>query len=287
MVIENYFVPKTMEEACFLLSSHKAEAGVVAGGTDLVVRMKQGIVLPRCIINIGSIAGQDYINYDEKKGLKIGAQASILSLSTSSVIRAKYGILAQAAGELGTPQIRRRATLAGNLCNAAPSAETAPALIVLGASLKLVATGRERTVPVEDFFTGPGQTVLAPDEIVAEIGVPDLAPRSGGVYLKHTVRKALDLAIVGVAVLVTMKGDILRDVKIALGAVAPIPLRAKAAEAVLKSRKIDDSLLQQAGQAAADASRPIDDIRSSAEYRRKMVKVLTIRAIQQAIGQVK
>ena len=287
MVIEKYFVPKTMEEACSLLSDHKAEAAVVAGGTDLVVRMKQGTALPRCVINIGSIAGQDYINYDEKKGLKIGAQASILSLATSPVIRAKYGILAQAAGELGTPHIRRRATLAGNLCNAAPSAETAPALIVLGASLKLVATGRERTIPVEDFFIGPGQTVLASDEIVAEIGVPGLAPRSGGVYLKHTVRKALDLAIVGVAVMVTMEGDILRDVKIALGAVAPTPLRAKAAEAVLKGRKIDDSLLQQAGQAAADASRPIDDIRSSAEYRRKMVKVLTIRAIQQAIGQVK
>ena len=244
-------------------------------------------MLPRYVINIGSIAGQDYINYDEKKGLRIGGQASILSLATSPVIRAKYGILAQAAGELGTPHIRRRATLAGNLCNAAPSAETAPALIVLGASLKLVATGRERTVPVEDFFIGPGQTVLAPDEIVAEIGVPDLAPRSGGVYLKHTVRKALDLAIVGVAVMVTMEGDSLRDVKIALGAVAPTPLRAKAAEAVLKGKKINDSLLQQAGQAAADASRPIDDIRSSAEYRRKMVKVLTIRAIQQAIEQVK
>ena len=287
MVIEKYFVPKTMKEACSWLSSHKAEAAVVAGGTDLMVCMKKGIALPRCVINIGGIADQDYINYDEKKGLKIGAQASILSLATSPVIRAKYGILAQAAGELGTPHIRRRATLAGNLCNAAPSAETAPALIVLGASLKLVSTGRERIVPVEDFFTGPGQTVLAPDEIVAEIGVPDLAPRSGGVYLKHTVRKALDLAIVGVAVMITMEGDSLRDVKIALGAVAPTPLRAKAAEAVLKGRKINDSLLQQAGQAAADASRPIDDIRSSAEHRRKMVKVLAIRAIQQAIEQVK
>ena len=287
MAIEKYFAPKTMEEACSLLSSHKVEAAVVAGGTDLIVCMKKGIALPRYIINIGSIAGQDYINYDEKKGLRIGGQAPILSLATSPVIRAKYGVLAQAAGELGTPHVRRGATLAGNLCNASPSAETAPALIVLGASLKLVATGRERTVPVEDFFVGPGQTVRAPDEILAEIGVPNLAPRSGGVYLKHTVRKALDLAVVGVAVMVRMEGDILRDVKIALGAVAPTPLRAKAAEAVLKGKKIDDSLLQQAGQAAADASRPIDDIRSSAEYRRKMVNVLTIRAIQQAIGQVK
>ena len=113
MVIEKYFFPKTMEEACFLLSSNKAESAVVAGGTDLVVRMKQGIALPRCVINIGSIAGQDYINYDERKGLKIGAQASILSIATSPIIRAKYGILAQAASELGTPHIRRRATLAG------------------------------------------------------------------------------------------------------------------------------------------------------------------------------
>jgi len=287
MGIEKYFVPKTMEEACSLLSSHKAEAAVVAGGTDLVVRMKQGTALPSCIINIDSIAGQDYITYDGKKGLRIGAQASIHSLATSPLIKSKYGVLAKAAGELGTPHIRRRATLAGNLCNAAPSAETAPALIVLDASLKLVATGRERTVPVEDFFVGPGQTALAPDEIVAEIQVPDFPHRSGGVYLKHTVRKALDLAIVGVAVTVTMEGDSLGDVKIALGAVAPTPLRAGAAEAVLKGRKISDTLLEQAGQAAAEASKPIDDIRSSAEYRRKMVKVLTMRAIQQAIEQVK
>jgi carbon-monoxide dehydrogenase medium subunit len=287
MVMEKYFVPKTMEEACSLLSSHKVEAAVVAGGTDLIVCMKKGIALPRYVISIGSIAGQDYINYDERKGLRIGGQAPILSLATSPVIRAKYGVLAQAAGELGTPHVRRGATLAGNLCNASPSAETAPALIVLGASLKLVSTERERTVPLEDFFVGPGQTVRAPDEILAEIRVPNLAPRSGGVYLKHTVRKALDLAIVGVAVMVTMEGDSLHDVKIALGAVAPTPLRAKAAEAVLKGKKATDSLLQQAGQVAADVSRPIDDIRSSAEYRRKMVKVLTIRAIQQAIGQVK
>jgi len=287
MTIEKYFAPKTMEEACSLLSSHKVEAAVIAGGTDLIVCMKKGIALPRYVINIGRIAGQDYINYDEKKGLRIGGQAPILSLATSPVIRAKYGVLAQAAGELGTPHVRRGATLAGNLCNASPSAETAPALIVLGASLKLVSTERERTVPLEDFFVGPGQTVRAPDEILAEIRVPNLAPRSGGVYLKHTVRKALDLAIVGVAVMVTMEGDSLHDVKIALGAVAPTPLRAKAAEAVLKGKKATDSLLQQAGQVAADVSRPIDDIRSSAEYRRKMVKVLTIRAIQQAIGQVK
>ena len=282
-----YLVPKTLKEACLLLSKHKDEARVIAGGTDILVQMKHGEALPRYIINIRNIPEQDYIIYDKKNGLSIGALATIHAIEDSSVVQEKFGILAQAASQLGTAQIRNQATIAGNLCNAAPSAELAPALIVLGARVKIVGAGEERVVPIEDFFTGPGQTVLKADEILSEVQVPNLLPHSSGVYLKHTIRKALDLAIVGVGVMVTMEGDILSNVKIALGAVAPIPMRAKKAEGVLIGKKIKDELLEKAGLIAAEESSPISDVRGSAEYRRKMVKVLVGRAIRQAVEQVK
>ena len=282
-----YFTPKTIEEARSLVLKYKGEAKIIAGGTDLVVQMKHKEVLPRHIINIRGISGQDYIVHDEKEGLRIGAMATIRSIEVSSVVRERFNILAQAASELGSAQVRNRATIAGNLCNAAPSAETAPPLIVLGAKAKILGADGERTVPIENFFTGPGQTVLRPDEILVEIQVPNLLPRSSGVYIKHTIRKALDLAIVGVAVIVTLDGDTLSDVKIALGAVAPTPVRATRAEDVLRGNQIDDDLLQKAAQTAFNQCSPIDDIRSSAEYRCKMIKVLVPRAIKQAAAQVK
>jgi len=203
------------------------------------------------------------------------------------VIKEKFGVLARAASKLGTPQIRNRATLAGNLCNAAPSAELAPALIVLGARARIIGTAGERAVLIEDFFIGPGLTVLKPDEILAEIQVPNLLPRSGGVYVKHTIRKALDLAIVGVAVITTLDGEVLSNVKIALGAVASTPIRVKKAEEILAGKRLEDDLLEKAGLIAAEESSPISDVRSSADYRRKMVGVLVARAIKQAAEQVK
>lgn len=282
-----YFMPETIGEACSLSSKYKGKARIIAGGTDLLVQMKQREVLPRYIINIRGISGQDYIDYDEREGLRIGALATIHSIAASPLIQGKFGILAQAASKLGTWQIRNRGTIAGNLCNAAPSAELAPALIVLGAKAKIRGVNGGRIIPMEDFFTGPGQTVLKPDELVAEIRVPNLAPRSGGVYIKHAVRKSLDLAIVGVAVIAAMDGDILSDLKIALGAVAPTPIRAKKAEEILKGKRLNDDLLEKASLTASNESSPIDDVRSSADYRRKMVRVLVARALRQAVEQIK
>jgi len=281
-----YFAPRTMEEACALLAKYKEQAKVIAGGTDLLVQIKHGEILPKYIINIRGIPKQDYIVYDDKVGLSIGALATIHSIEASSLIQEKFNILAQAASKLGTRQIRNQATIAGNLCNASPSAELAPALIVLGAKVGILRASRERTVLIEDFFTGPGQTVLKPDEILAEIQVPNLLPRSGGVYIKHTIRKAMDLAIVGVGVMVTMDGNILSNVRIALGAVAPAPIRARKAEGILIGRRLEDDLLEKAALIASEESSPISDVRSSADYRKKMVKVLVARAIKQAVEQV-
>ena len=281
-----YFAPRTMEEACALLAKYKEQAKVIAGGTDLLVQIKHGEILPKYIINIRGIPKQDYIVYDDKVGLSIGALATIHSIEASSLIQEKFNILAQAASKLGTGQIRNQATIAGNLCNASPSAELAPALIVLGAKVGILRASRERTVLIEDFFTGPGQTVLKPDEILAEIQVPNLLPRSGGVYVKHTIRKAMDLAIVGVGVMVTMDGNILSNVRIALGAVAPAPIRARKAEGILIGRRLEDDLLGKAALIASEESSPISDVRSSADYRKKMVKVLVARAIKQAVEQI-
>jgi len=287
MIESRYFEPKTIEEALSLASQYRGECKFLSGGTDLLVQMRREGVLPGYIINIGTITGQDYISYDEQAGLRIGSLATIHSIEASPVIREKFGILARALSQMGTVQVRNQGTIGGSLCNASPSADTAPALIVLGARAKIIGVSGQRVVLMEDFFTGPGQTVLKSDEILAEVQVPNLPPRSGGVYIKQTVRKALDLAIVGVAVVVTVEGDILSDVKIALGAVAPTPIRARRAEEIVRKCKMTDELLERAGQTAVGESSPIDDVRSSADYRRKMVKVLVMRAIGQAVEQTK
>ena len=199
-------------------------------------------------------------------------------------MKEKYGILAQAAHKLGSHQVRNLATIGGNLCHAAPSAETASPLIALGASVKLRSVGGERSMLLEEFFKGPGKTALQAGEVLTEIQIPNSLPRTAGVYIKHSIRKAMDLAIVGVAVVVTggEGNGICSDVKIALGAVAPTPIRAKQAEATVRGKKVEDVLIEEAAQIASKEAKPISDVRASAEYREEMVKVLTKRAFTQA-----
>ena len=170
------------------------------------------------------------------------------------------------------------------MCNAAPSADTAPPLLALGAKVKLVGLQGERVIALEDFFTGPGETVLGPAELLTEIQIQELPPHSAGVYLKHMVRKAMELAIVGVAVVVTLneRKEICKEIKIALGTAAPTPIRARKAEETLKGKNLDEARLQEAAEVAASVTRPSSSIRASAEYRREMVKVLTRRAVKQA-----
>lgn len=275
-----YFTPKTVEEAISLLSEYGEKAEIIAGGTDSLVRMKKGDTHPDLFINIGEIQGLDYIQYDDKDGLRIGARTPIRSIVNSSLIKDTFGVLAHAAATLGTPTIRRQATIGGNLCNAAPSADMAPSLIVLGAHLKINGSDGQKSMPVEDFFTGPGQTRLNRNEILTEIQIPNPMPNSNAVYLKQTRSQGADLAIVGVAAMVVTDGEVIKDVKIALGAVAPTPVRAKKAEEILKGNKPDDNLLEACSGAALLESSPIDDVRSSAAYREKLIRVLVKRAIK-------
>lgn len=279
-----HLAPKSIEEACSLLSLYQEKAKVIAGGTDLLVEMKHKEIRPQYLINIKHIPGLDYIRYDEEKGLHIGALTTIRAIETSPLIRQKFSILSQAAGLLGSMQIRNRGTLGGNLCHGAPSAEMAPALLTLSAKAKIAGAKGQRVVAMEDFFLGPGQTVLQPDEMLVEIQVPNSPARSAGVYLKHTVRKMVEIAIVGVAAVVALDGHgkTCSDARIALGAVASTPIRVRKAEEILKGRALTAELIEKAAQICAEESRPIDDVRSSATYRRKMVHVLARRALEQA-----
>jgi len=276
---------RSVEEALSLHSQYGGKAHFVSGGTDIIMQLKRGEVLPECLIRLGEIRELDFIEKDETGGLKIGALTPLIKIANSSLIQSKFSVLAQAAGMLGTPAIRNQATLGGNLCNAAPSADMAPSLLVLGAKAKVVGREGAKIVPLEDFFVGPGQTILGQDHLLAEVQIPNVSAHSGGAYLKEKRRQGADLAVVGVAVWIVLEGEVLKEVRIALGAVAPTPLRAKKAEEILRGKRMDQRLFEKSGQGASAEASPIDDIRGSADYRRELVAVLTKRAVTQAIQQ--
>ena len=281
----DYLAPKTIEEALSMLSQHKGKAKVIAGGTDLVPKMKRREIKPaEYIIDLKGIPDLDYIKYDEGRGLRFGALTTIHAIETSPIIQEKFDVLAQAAYSMASTQVRNRGTVAGNICNAVPSADTAPALLTLEASLKLVSQKGEKMVNIEDFFTGPSETILTDEELLQEIQVPNLPPHSKGIYLKLAPRRAMDLAIVGVGVVVTLEDGLCKDIRIALGAVAPTPIRARRAEETIKGQRFNDEVIEKTAQITAEECRPINDHRASAEYRREMVKVLVKRAINQAIS---
>jgi carbon-monoxide dehydrogenase medium subunit len=257
----DYLDPHTIHEALSLLSQYKGRAKVIAGGTDILPKLKRReIKAPEYIIDLKGIPDLDYIKYDEVDGLRLGALVTIHAVETSPIVRERFGVLFQAAESMASAQVRNRGTLAGNLCNAVPSADTAPALLTLEADLKLTSPKGERTVNVEDFFTGPNETVLTDEEILREIHVPNLPPHSKGRYLKLTPRRSMDLAVVGVAAVVVAEDGICNDIRIALGAVAPTPIRARQAEDILRGQRLSDEVIERAARTAATECRPIRDV---------------------------
>lgn len=282
-----FFEPATLKEAVTLLNKYGNKAKVLAGGTDLVPLMKDKMLRPEVVISLGRVPKLGYIKVDAKGGIKIGALTTIRAIELSSDLKKKCGILCQAANQMASVSIRNVATLGGNLCNASPSADMAPSLLALGASVKLVSSTGERSVLIEDFFTGAGSTVIKPNEILSEIEIPAPVAGTGGAYLKAVTRGGEELALVGVAVVLTMNDGTCADARIALGAVAPTPVRAPQTEKMLKGKKLDDALIKKAAQNVPDESSPIDDIRGSAEYRREMLKVFTRDAIKQAAQMAK
>lgn len=283
-----YHIPLTIAEALNQISQYGEKGKVFAGGTDLLVSMKKREVVPEHLINLKDVGELKGIKYDKAEGITIGALTTIGDIERSDIVRGKFRPLWDAVKVMAAPQVRNLGTIGGNLCSAVPSADTAPPLIALGASLKLTGIDKERKVPVEDFFKGPGESVLKPDEILTEIFIPNLPEKSGGAYIKMMRRNAMDLALVGVAVYMRLdeKGKACKDARIALGAVAPTPIRAPGAERTLINKNVDENLAEEAGKIASQEASPISDIRASKEYRREMVRVLTKRAVMTACKRI-
>jgi carbon-monoxide dehydrogenase medium subunit len=273
-----YLKPTSIDEAISLHQSHGEEAKYIAGGTDVMIKIKERKISPRYLISLRHLQGLDHIVYENGE-LRIGATVTHRMLERSPVIRKEFPILTDAVENIGSVQIRNVATIGGNIVNAVPSADGAIPLITLGAVVRLRGPKGERLMALEDLFTGPGQTLLEPGEIVLEFVVPQFPRRSGGAYWKHTRRAAMELPILGVAVLLTLADDMktCTQARIGLGVLAPTPMRAKRAEAILAGRRIDDRNLKKAGQVAAEECKARDSVRGDAWYRRAMVEVLVPR----------
>lgn len=279
-----YAAPTTVEEAVGLLAQYGDKAKLMAGGTDLINFVKEGVICPDVMIDIKSISGMDQIEFDPKTGLTVGALVKLIDVERSEIVKKEYPALAEAVHLIASTQIRNKGTLAGNVCNASPSADSVPSLFVLGAELNVQGSKGKRVIPIGEFYTGFKKLALAPDEIVTSIHIPPMKENERAAYMAHTVRKAMDLAIVGVAADLTLDADgVCKDAKIALGAVAVTCVRAPQAESVLIGRKITPELAELAGQEAMKDCAPISDVRASAEYRHDMVRVFTRRAILKAL----
>ena len=259
----------------------------MAGGADLVVQLRTREVPPlKYIFDIENIKELNYIR-DEGETLRIGAIVKHQTLKTSPVIREKTFILAEAVHYLATPQIRNMGTIGGNLCNASPAADTAPPLMVLGAKLRISSTKGERIVPIENFFASAKRTALQSSELLTEIIVPCQPDGYGGAFMKVGRRVGHDISLANVAVMVKLKKGCVEDVRIALGSVAPTPMRAIETEAFLKGKEYSQENIRRASEIASTEIRPISDVRASAEYRRDVVKSLIEITIQKAAERIR
>jgi carbon-monoxide dehydrogenase medium subunit len=273
----DYFAPRSLSEAVGILARYNGDARPVAGGTDLLLKMKAGRLAPKAIVNIKRIP--------ELRGLALNSHLSLGALITleeirrSPIIREHYPALSDTANTMASVQIRNLATVGGNMCNAAPSADLAPILIALNAIARIAGheSRGERRVLLEDFFAGPGRSVLAPGELLVSLEVPP--PAGPSLYLKQSPREHMDIAVVGVGLAVQLKGGNCELARIVLGAVAPVPMRARRAEAELTGGPLTVERIDRAAKIAAEEAKPIDDVRGSAWYRRRMVEVMTRRGL--------
>ncbi|MCJ8056075.1 xanthine dehydrogenase family protein subunit M [Shinella curvata] len=279
----DYHRADTLEQASRLLTDLGDDTFLFNGGTDLLVEIRERLRRVRNVVDIKGIPGLSDIIYDETRGLTFGALVTVGRLERLALVRERYPNLRDALASLGSIQVRNRATVVGNVCRASPSADTIPPLIADGAFIHIYSRTNMRVVPLAEFFTGPGKTVLAKGEIVTGITVPPAGDNSGKAYIKHGRRKAMELSTVGVAVSLSMDDGVCSDIRIALGAVGATVLRAPAAEAMLRGTRLDAATVKSAADKAMEECTPISNVRASADYRRDMVGVLTGRAINQAL----
>ena len=286
----DYWAAPGLEEALIELDLCRADATVIAGGTDLVLNMKKKNIQPRRVISLHNLSELDFVQPDEA-GVRIGALTKHADIAANSFLKQHLSILCQAVGLIGSWQIRNVGTIGGNLCNASPAADSAPPLLVLDAQLILASKTAEKKIPLESFFIGPGATTLQPDQILKEIVIELPKHPAAGCYLKLRRRKAVDVSLVGVAFQAETGSDgkTLAKVGIALGGVAPTPVRATEAEAILVGLTLDEAItkVSDCAKIAVKSARPIDDVRASASYRRTIVKVFLHQCAQKVLSTLK
>ncbi len=283
-----YFAPKTVEDALSLLAQYKEEAKIIAGGQSMLVVMRQGLLAPENVIDIKGITALDYMNYDEKEGLKIGALTTHRTIEKSPIIQKHYRALSEMETHLATIQTRNWGTIGGNLCHGDPSGDPAPTLMVMDAKLKVKSLSGERIVAMDQFSKDILEVDLESDEMLVEIQVPAPRARTGVAHEKLTAIQG-DAGIVGAAVSITLKPgkDVCEDVRVVVSNAASVPLRVKEAEKKLVGKVINDDLLAEAGEIASEEADPPSDVHASAEYRKEMVKVFVRRAAERALERAK
>jgi carbon-monoxide dehydrogenase medium subunit len=281
----DYLEPHSLDEALQMLAKHGDNARLVAGSTDFLVRWRTGVWRPETVVCMQHVPGLDYISWNPDDGLSIGAMTTVQDIEQDAEVRSRYPALLAGATAFAGVQVRNLATVAGNICNASPAGDTLPALLAYNAQCRIVGTAGERWLPLDELFVGPGRTALEAGEILTEIRLPAPAPNTGGLYIKHSPRGAMDISAVGVASVVSLAADgTCASARIAMGAVAPTPIRAHGAEGRLVSQTPDAANISEAGRLAAQACNPIADVRSGADYRRDMVGVLTERTLRHAVA---
>ena len=286
----DYWAAPGLDEALNELDLHGADAKVIAGGTDLVLNLKKKNVQPRRVISLHNLNELDFVQSDDSR-VRIGALTKHADLAANPFLKQHLPILCQAVGLIGSWQIRNVGTIGGNICNASPAADSAPALLVLNAQLIVASKKGEKKIPIESFFSGPGETALEARQILKEIVIELPRQRSAGCYLKLRRRKAVDVSLVGVAFQAETESDgkTLAKVGIALGGVAPTPVRAPEAEAILVGLTLDEAItkISDCAKIAVKAASPIDDVRASASYRCTIVDVFVHQCAQKVLGTLK
>lgn len=282
----DYECPRTLADAVALLT--KGDSRPLAGGTDLIDHMRTGRFRPALVVDIKKIPELGLLESNDK-GLRIGAAVSCFLLQSSSAIRDQYSAIADAVSIIGSVQVKSRASIGGNLCTSGPAADSAPALLALGAQCVIAGPKGNRTVPLEQFFTGPGKNVLQPGEILVEITCPAPAPKSGSNYRRFIPRNEMDIAVVGVGVSVTLdaSSQTITAARIGLGAVGPTPILATDAAKKLIGKPATDESFKAAGEAARVQTSPIDDMRGTVEFRRHVTGVLVERSLREAVARAR
>jgi carbon-monoxide dehydrogenase medium subunit len=279
----DYERPSSFEDACRLLKEAGGSKKALAGGTDLLIKTRQKVISPEGMISLRDVPGLSGLSFSPEKGLAIGAMARLSDVEIADVVKENYPALATAVATIGSTQVRNRATIGGNICNAAPSADSLPILIAYGASVVIGDEESEREVLLEEFFTGPGQTVLNVGELVKQILVPALPQNAFATYIK-AARSALDIALVGVALFAVYEPSdgVIKDMRVALAAVAPTPVRSRQMERIVIGNRLDHAIIEKAvGESCTDAC-SITDVRTTEGYRDTLVETYTRRALEAA-----